>query len=659
MIAAPGNADRAEEVISMSDNPFQALFHPGVIGTMSVRNRIVMPPMGTNFGDAEGFVTERTKAYYTARARGGAGLIIVEIISVDAPGGKSLVGNLSLHDDAHIPAMAELAGLVKGHGAAIAAQLFHAGAETHRTVTGVQPVGPSVVRTFTGDTPRELTITEINAIAQQFARAAVRAKAAGFGAVEIHGATYYLLAQFLSPHWNKRNDDYGGPLRHRARFLLEVLGSVRDAVGPDYPVWCRINGAEFGFPEALTADEARQVAQWAEAGGAQAIHVSAFGGGARPDMGPTVLEHGVLLPLAREIKKDVSIPVIAVGRIDPHPAALAVQKGEADFIAVGRGLIADPDLPNKLARGSDEDIRPCIGCLECIRHIMVKRLPLRCSVNALCGREGEFRLDPSPRPRSVTVIGGGPGGMEAARVAALRGHRVTLFEKSSFLGGLCRPAAVPPGKDDIHRFLAYLERQLYKLGVRVTLNREFTREDAAMNDGDALIVACGALPHVPEIPGLDGSPFLTAAEALLGAGRIGQKVLIVGGGLAGLETADFLSAHGHTVTVVEMLERLAPDMSPIHRRLVLDRLRSRGVNLVTGITKGEVHGQRFSLQDREGTAHQLPFDTLVLAAGRDPLASAWDTLRQRVKELFIVGDALDPRGIMEAVAEGNLAGRMV
>jgi len=639
--------------------PFQALFRSGEIGRLRLRNRIVMPPMGTNYGDEKGRVTDRLKAYYEARAKGGAGLVIVEIISVDSPRGNCLVGNLTLHDDSCIPGMAELTAAVKSHGTPIAAQLFHSGVETHRNVTGVQPVGPSVVKPFGGDIPRALTVPEIKDLIEKFAQAALRARAAGFDAVEIHGATYYLIAQFLSRRWNKRDDRYGGDLWNRTRFLLETLNAVRAAVGAEFPVWCRINGSEFGFEEGLNLEEARQIAKWAQDGGAQAIHVSSFGGGTRPDMGPTVLEHGVLLPLAREIKKVLSVPVIAAGRIDPAQAQKALTEGDVNFISIGRGLIADPELPNKLREGRPEDIAPCIGCLECIHHIMYKRLPLRCSVNALCGREGEYGIKPASKAKDVVVIGGGPGGMEAARVAALRGHRVTLYEKESVLGGLSLSAGLPPGKEDINRLITYLKTQMAKLGIRICLGERINPSDASGLNCDAIVVACGASPVIPDITGLEDTPYITAEESLLGRVDLGDRLLIVGGSLAGLETADHFSDRGKNVTVVEILDRMASDMNPIHRRLLLDRLRGKGVSLMTGISDERIEGKSFLFKDREGKRQELTFQTLIIAAGRKPGQAAWEDLRSGMKDLWFVGDAVQCRGIIEAIADGNRSGRSV
>lgn len=641
----------------MAKKEYNALFTAGRIGKMEIRNRIVMPPMETNFGTENGFVTDRHKSYYETRAEGGVGLIIVEAISVDSPVGNTVHGNLALDDDAHIAGFADLTRKIRRHDVRTAAQIFHAGAEAHRNITGVQPVGPSFVRTFKGDTPKELTLPEISDLIQRFTAAAVRAQRAGFDAVEIHGATYYLIAQFLSRYWNKRVDLYGGALENRARFLLEVLRAVKAALGKDFPVWCRINGSEFGLEDGLTLEEAKQVARWAELAGADAVHVSSFGRGSQAHMGPTVVDHGILLPLAQEIKKGLKIPVIAAGRIDPLQAEGALAEGRVDFISIGRGLIADPELPNKLAEGRPEDIRPCICCLECINQTIYKDQPLLCSVNPFCGKEGEYQIKPSPTSREVIVIGGGPGGMEAARVAALRGHRVTLFEKEPRLGGLLISASLPPQKEDIKRLITYLKIQIEKLRVRIRLGEEISPEKVAILRPDAVVVACGGSPQIPDIKGLKDVHFITAEEALLGKAGVGEKVLIIGGGMVGCETADYFSEMGREVTIIEILERMASDVVPILRRGLLDRLRGKGVTMLVGANGEKIEEKRFIFKDRKGKRQVCETDTIILAAGMGPHQEYWECLKSKIQDVYFVGDVVMPWGILEAIREGNRAGR--
>jgi 2,4-dienoyl-CoA reductase-like NADH-dependent reductase (Old Yellow Enzyme family)/thioredoxin reductase len=643
----------------MDKKKYGILFQPGRIGNLEIPNRIAMPPMATNYATEDGFVSDQIRAYYEARAKGGTGLIIVEAISIESPRGNTVVRNLALDDDIYIPALEKFVESLHGHGAKVAAQIFHAGASTSRVVTrGEQPVGPSEVTAFTRERSKALTSSEISGLVQKFAEASLRAKKAGFDAVEIHGGTNYLIAQFLSGYWNKRTDQYGGPLENKARFPLDVIGAVREAVGDDFTVWLRINVTDFGLEDGINIDQAKQVSRWAESAGVNAIHATSFGGVTQPHMGPTVIDHGILLPYAHQIKKVVGVPVIVPGRIDPDQAVEALEKGQADFVAIGRGLIADPEYPKKLAEGRPEDINPCIGCLECINHIIYKRLPMRCAVNAMCGREHDTRIEPSQERKNVVVVGGGPSGMEAARVASLRGHRVTLFEKGSELGGLLHAAAVPYKKEDIRRLIAYHKTQLEKLDVDVRLNQLATPDEVADLKPDAVVIACGAPAAIPAIPGLNHVLVATAEQALLGEAEIGDRVLVIGGGSTGCETAEYLRDQGKAVALADILERIASDMIPILRSPLLHRLRDKGVALYTEVRGEKIEGNRFTFQHSEGKEQVVEADTFVIAAGGKPMRQAWEGLTSRVPRIYFIGDILDPQGgILQAVSEGNRVGR--
>lgn len=632
---------------------------PGKIGRLEIPNRLVMPPMGTLYATEKGFVSNRIKAYYEARARGGVGLIIVEVTCIDSPTGMGEKANLRLDDDACISGMKELSEVIHRHGSKAAVQLYHAGVSTHRRFTGVQPVGPSAIRAFTGDTSRELTREEIADLIRQFSEAAGRAKQAGFDGVEIHGATNYLVAQFLSRYWNRRTDDYGGSLKNRARFLLEILEASRAKVGISYPLWFRINLTEFGLENGITLGETKQIAKWGASAGSDAIHVSSFGAGSLAYMGPCVADHGILLPLTSELKKEIDVPVIGVGHIDPFQAEKALEEGQADFIAIGRGLLADPEIFNKIREGRVEDIRPCICCLECIKHIIYKQKPLKCAVNPLCGKEEEYLIVPAEDKKNVIVVGGGPAGMEAARVTALRGHHVTLFEKNIVLGGLLRSASRPPRKQDIGRLVDYLITQIKKLGVEVHLGREMTSEQLKDLKPDAVIVACGASPDFPKIDGLSQAAPLQVEEVLLGEKETGQQVLIVGGTRNGCETADFLSDAGKVVTLVYGYDRLAPDVLPVFRTPLLSRLKEKKVSLYCGVKEGRIEGNKFIFREGERNEQTVEFDTLVVSGPRKPRKGEWQPLTNVVGKLLFVGDSAGARGILEAIAEGNRAGRIL
>ncbi|MEK7848287.1 MAG: FAD-dependent oxidoreductase, partial [Chloroflexota bacterium] len=459
--------------------------------------------MVTNFGGTDGHVTEPVKDYYEARARGGAGLIITEATCVDFPRGRGPKNQMVIDDDRFLPGQADLARVIKKHGAAAVVQLHHAGHAAKSSVTGQQPVGPSAVPRFAGDEiPRPLAMAEIKELVQRFAQAALRAKRAGFDGVEVHAAHHYLIAQFLSGAWNKREDEYGGDIRSRARFLLEVTRAVRAAVGKDFMVLVRLNGEEYGIEGGTTLEETLAVARMVQEEGIDGLHISAYGQGSQAFKAPEPEIRGGLVPLAEAVKKITRVPVIAVGGLTAPLGEKALAEGRADLVAMGRALIADAELPNKAAQGRAEDIVPCIACLECLNWVVFQRKGLRCSVNPALGHEGEL-LQPAAKPKRVVVIGGGPAGMEAARVAALRGHQVTLYEKGKELGGQLLSATVPPAKEDIGDLARYLAVKLKKAKVKVVLGTEPGLRQVQSLRPEAVVIATGVSPTVPAIPGIE------------------------------------------------------------------------------------------------------------------------------------------------------------
>lgn len=639
----------------MSKPRLEKLFQPIQIGTMIVRNRIAMAPMGTNLGTEEGFVTETTKNYYEARAKGGTGMVIVEVTCVDHPLGKAITYQLAADHDKFLPGLTGLAHAIKKHGARAVLQLHHAGRESH--AEGLQPVAPSPVALPVRGArmPRELTIPEIRNIVDKFAGAAERAKRAGFDAVEIHGAHYYLIGQFLSPASNLRKDAYGGDLKNRARFLLEVIEAVRGAVGRGYPMWTRLNGREFGIQNGLTLEEGVAIARMAGEAGVDALHISAWGMGEHATL-PSPLVAGELVPLAEAVKRVVRVPVIAVGRIDVELGERLIREGKADMIAIGRGLICDPELVNKAVSGRAEDIVPCIGCLKCGDAAVTQMSPLRCSVNPAAGREAEFVSKPASRSKRVLVVGGGPAGMEAARLAAMRGHRVFLYEKSDKLGGQLLPAAVPPGKQDIGKFADYLIKQIEKSKVAVELGKEVASELVEQIKPDAVVVATGVEPLMPGIPGLQDSGLVTAEDALMGRAEVGGRVAIIGGGMVGCETALYLDERGKQVVVLEMLPRLATGMTTLSRWLLLRKLSSRAIRSLTGVKVERAEKDRVIITDKEGKKEIIEVETIVLAAGARANNELYERIKGKVPEAYIAGDSREPRSIMEAMAEGARLG---
>lgn len=641
------------------------LLAPGKIGKCEVRNRVVMPPMATNLGSAFGEVTPELLAYYRRRAQGGVGLIIVENAQVDMFQGRSLVAQIAVDSDKFLPGLRALAEIIHAEGAKTFLQIQHGGRQcTPSTTDGLQPVAPSPIPCkFLGVKPRALTREEIQELVGKFAQAALRAKLAGFDGVEVHAAHGYLLNEFLSPYTNKRDDEYGGSFENRLRFVLEILSSIRELVGEDFVVGVRLSVEEF-VPGGLTLQESREIARVLEENGVDYISVSSgIYESVSTIIEPMNFEEGWRAHLARGIKEVVSCPVIAVGVIrHPEVAERILAEGSADFVAVGRGLIADPDWVKKVANGREEEINHCISCnVGCIGELFANG-KVHCAVNPWAGRE--FFLPEAakaPERKRVVVAGGGPGGMMAALVAAQRGHEVHLFEKEKVLGGQLRFASSAPHKDKLLWFVEYLEGALKRAGVFLHLGEEATPEVILALSPQAVIVATGGVPVVPEFSALDPSFASTAWDVL--RGRIvleGKDVAVVGGGVVGCETALFLAERGNRVTILEMLPHLAEDAEVITRIELLKALNAANVRIMTGTRCMDVEEKRvIYLCDADPKTSELHPDYIVFALGTKPCQELFEALSGRVPELFLIGDAREPRKIYHAVYEGALAATQV
>jgi len=636
------------------------LFEPGKIGTMCIKNRIVMSPMITDYADEEGYVTQKLIDYLAERAKGGVGLIILEASYVQRFLGRAFLNQVAVYDDKYIPGLSRLTEAIKKNGARTAIQLHHAGAAAHARLTGgLQPIGPSAAAYPGFEPSRALTLDEIKEITDYYIAAAVRCQKAGFDAVQIHACHQYLLANFLSPVWNKRTDEYGGDITHRARFLMEVLKGVKEAV--KIPVICRINAIEYGTKEFLgvehgtTLEDAKKTAKLVQANGADAIHLSAWQYGPYMRYGHQPLHPGERLSLVEAIKREVSIPVIGFGRLLPEIAETALSEGKADFIGMGRGLLADPYLPQKAARGDLSDIAPCIGCYHCgpISHWGYKS-ELTCTVNPRCGHEGEYPypLAQAERSRKVLVIGGGPAGMEAARVAALRGHRVMLYEKDQELGGQLSVADKGPLKQYISLLGEYQKGQLERAGVQVTTGKEAAREFILSQGAEGVILATGSVPLIPEIKGLEKATVVTANDALAGKVKVGEKVIVIGGNLVGCEVAGFLANKGKKVTICEVLPELLSQTIAQRRPPILAGLTERGVVFHLNVISEEVTHKGMMIVDQDGKQVLIEADTIVLAAGARPNNELVGQLEDKVAEIYCIGDAKEPRLIVDAVHEG-------
>jgi len=620
---------------------------------MEVANRFVIPPMITNLGSPDGTVSEALVAYWAARATGGWGLLIVEATAID-PKGKALPAELGIWDDSFVPGFKMLTDLGHKHGNRMALQLHHAGRQTASMITGSQPVAPSPVPCpFMKEIPRELLAEEVWALVEKFGDAAVRARQAGFDAVEVHGAHGYLIAQFMSAYSNKRTDTFGGGLQNRMRFPVEIIKNIRGKVGSTYPILFRLSGEEH-VPGGRNTDESRLVARMVQEAGVDAIHVAAgvYGSGAY-SFPPAALPPGLNLPAAAEIKKAISVPVLVVGRFtEPFLAEDALETGKADLISFGRQSLADPQFPNKVAADQLDDICPCSGCQQgCLDRVLVAKT-IACSNNTLCGREAELKVEPAARKKHVVVVGGGPAGLEAAWRAASRGHWVTLYEKQTVLGGQLRTAAIPPAKQEIAKFIAYLTHMGEVHGVSFKLGTEATARQILAEKPDAVVLAMGATPLIPQVKGATGPKVATAWDVLDGKKPVGVNVLIVGGGIVGAETADFLGEHGCQVTIVETLPEIAHDVEVMAKGFLLERLKSYGVQIQTGAAVQEFLDDGALIQ-KDGQEIKLSgFDTIVLAAGTRPVNGLQKELEGKGIEIYIIGDAASPRTSLDATEEG-------
>jgi 2,4-dienoyl-CoA reductase-like NADH-dependent reductase (Old Yellow Enzyme family)/thioredoxin reductase len=645
---------------------FKKIFEPVRIGQMKLKNRIVMPPMGTNYAEAGGAVSQRMLGYYEARARGGVGLIIVEGSAPSLRCNIAFQGSssyqASLGDDKFIPGWQRLTEAAHKYGAKIAIQIMHGTLENwdgKLVQVGPSPVVvPARIMGVFGGPPHELTVEEIAERAGWFASAARRAKEAGFDGVEIHGAHQYIVAAFLSSATNQRKDKYGGSVENKARFLMEILQAVRREVGSGFPVWVRFNAQEWGVENGITIDETKQMVPLAVEAGAQALHVSAYGAGSYITTAPIPDTAGFLVPLADEVKKLTKVPVIAVGRLDVELGEKILEEGKADLIAIGRRLLADPDLPNKAAGGRLDEVIPCIGCMECIERLAFdgRGEGVTCVVNPALGKEKAYEMKPVTKAKNVVVVGGGPAGMEAAIVAAKRGHKVTLLEKEAKLGGQLNIAALPPFKGDILPWIDYLVNQVKKTGVKVELNTDATAEIVTRKKPDAVIIAAGGTPAMPDITGIDRSNVVTAQDVLSGKARVGQNVVIIGGGMVGCETAHYLAKQGKTVTIIEILKRMANDMFLMTRRRLMDGLRNKNVTLLASTTCEEIKEGSVLVATGEGKKETIPAETVIIAVGYEANDRLYKALEGKLREIHCIGNSAKPRRILEANSEGYQAG---
>ena len=643
---------------------FPKLFEPGRIGNVQLKNRVVKAPQHTGLANPDGSVTDRMLRYYKDVASGGVSMVIVEYAWIDNDASRASPCQLGIASMDHIPGLSLLAQTIQANGAKAGIQISHAG---RQRFTLAKPKAPSAVPweeiyAMGCPAPDALTFDEILQIVKSFGQAAKRAQIADFDMVEIHACHGYLISNFLSPRTNKRTDWYGGSLENRMRFLLEVITEIKGQVGPGYPLCVRVSGTDYE-PDGTTIEETIELCKRLEALGVAVIHMS--GGNHHQTihevspMGMT-LAHNVWA--AEAVRKAIKIPVIASGSINlPELAERILADGKGDFIGLGRPLWADPEWPLKAMEGRPDDIRPCIRCNDgCLARGDHLSKTISCSVNVAVCREEEFKITKAEYPKNVAVIGGGPAGMEAARVCALKGHQVTLFEKRE-LGGVVNEGSIPDFKaPDLKPLVNYFRTQMRKLKIKV-VSEEATAKTIKNGGFDAVIVAVGATPlALEDVQGITHPNVTTAVQVLQGKAKLGQKIAVIGGGIVGTEVGLFVAEQGKEVVFVEMLDTFMNNITFDERLVYEERFKNVNVSIQIGKRLENVSDQGITVVDRYGVRTTISADTVVLAAGFRPNRDLFNGLKEVPNlQVFEAGDCVRPRKIFDAIHEGHLAAKLL
>lgn len=621
-----------------------------------LKNRCVVPAMVMNFCNEDGTCTEKFAAYHEAKAKGGFGMIITEDFAV-TPGGKGFKYLPGLWNDEQIPGFAAFTERIHKYGTVLIAQIYHAGRQTSKAVIGQAPWAPSAIPCpFSPDMPHEMTIAEIKETVSQYGDCARRAKEAGFDGIEIHGAHGYLIAQFMSPYSNKRTDEYGGPLQNRIRFALEIIKDIREKCGKDFIVGYRISADEF-VTGGRTIEDTKTIVPYLDQAGISYVHVTAGVYRTFDAVIPSMYcGHGWIADLAAEVKQVTKLPVISVGRYnDMRIADNVIGCGKADFVSFGRQSLADPETPNKSKEGRFDEIRTCIGCHHgCIGNLL-NNTPGECILNPVIGHESEIKEVKTDSPKNVMVIGAGPGGLQAAISAAQCGNKVKVYEKSRWAGGQFRLGSVPPSKGEITTFITWQLNELKKLNVPVLYETEVTKELVKKENPDVIVAATGAEPVIPRIPGADKGNVVTSHDVLSGAVNTGARIVVIGGGCVGAETANHLASNLKNVTLVEMLPDIATDEVVVPRWGLLADLEKNKVRILTETTVKEIKEGSVVLSGKVN--EEIPADTVVLSVGSKSVNGLAEELKKDGYDVRVIGDAAKVGLAGAAITQGFDLGR--
>ncbi|MDH3883074.1 MAG: FAD-dependent oxidoreductase, partial [Desulfobacterales bacterium] len=637
----------------------QPLFSPFSIKNIQLKNRIVMPGLASFLIEEDGSISDATVEHYRRRAAGGPAMIITEAHAV-SPEGLVSKHQARIYDDRFIEGLSKIAAVLKSEGSVPAIQIHHSGRQTSINVIKRKPLAPSSIPCPTiGGEVEPLTTEGIQEIVQKFGAAAKRAKQAGFELIEIHGAHGYLINQFLSKVSNKREDEYGGDIVGRSRIALEIVETVRMRLGPQFPLSFKISAQEF-LPDGLTVPESIKILKLLEKAGIDIVQVSAGNDITTEWISqPMFMEKACLVESAARVKEALNIPVMTVGRInDPLIANAILEKKQADLVCMGRGLLADPEMPNKAREGRLDEIRTCIACNACMESIF-RNGRIECLVNPTLGREKEMTLVPTRKPKKIMVVGGGPGGLNVAWVAAKRGHDVHVYEKRGDLGGQLLPGSIPGHKQELRSLIKFQEKQIEKFGVTCHLNHEVTTQDIQALNPDVVVLATGSLPLIPPVDGIDRSVVLTYENVLDGTPPSFKHAVIIGGGATGLELALYLTEYGCRVRVVEMLAEIGEGLETMTKKILLTRLKEHGVKILTETRLVRIEREGAVIARSDDTEILIEAERVILATGTRPCNHLYPKVKSLGYETHRIGDCLETRSAKEAIYEGAVLGRSI